>query len=70
MGNLQIVWCKAGLNKRTNRILDTPWGPMTLMETAKKLGIRHATLRERIERGWPPERVFAVGRQPKRRPPE
>jgi hypothetical protein len=48
-------------NRRANRFMDTPWGRMTLLEASRKVGIRHATLRERIERGWPQEKWFVPG---------
>src|SRR5512139_3755723 len=45
-------------NTRATRMLDTPWGPMTLTDTARRIGIRHATLRRRIANNWPKDRLY------------
>lgn len=45
-------------NRRATRMLDTPWGRMTLLEASRKIGIRHATLRKRLANNWPTERLY------------
>lgn len=45
-------------NTRRNRMIETPHGEMLLCEAVEVSGISHATLRERLERGWPTERLF------------
>jgi hypothetical protein len=46
-------------NKRNNRKLTYKGVTLPLTEWARRLGIRHATLRERLERNWPLEDVFS-----------
>jgi hypothetical protein len=45
-------------NKRNNRMLTYNGVCLPLTEWARRLGIRHATLRERLERDWPRVDVF------------
>ncbi len=55
-----VIWATRAVqsrNKRSNRYLETPWGRITLLEASRKIGIRHATLRERIDR-WPQDKWF------------
>ncbi len=49
-------------NRRTNHALDTPWGVMTIAEAARKAGISWFTLRNRVKKGWPQERLFEPAR--------
>lgn len=44
-------------NKRNNRLLTVGKETMPLTHWATRLGIRHATLRERLDRGWSIERA-------------
>jgi hypothetical protein len=45
-------------NTRSNRIIDTPLGRMTLAEAAELSGIGDTTLVGRLDRGWPIDRLF------------
>lgn len=45
-------------NKRTNKVISTPVGEMLLCEAASVSGLSHETLRKRIARGWPINRLF------------
>jgi hypothetical protein len=53
-------------NRRTNRVLDTPWGRMTLTEAAKRIGVTPMTLHDRLKRIPDRSVVFSVGRLPLR----
>lgn len=61
-----------GQNTRKARVLTYNGETMTLRAWARKLGITHRTLSVRIERGWPPEKVFSAEHYftppPKKRP--
>lgn len=37
-------------NMRTNRFIETPWGRLTIAETAERMGIRYGALHHRLER--------------------
>lgn len=45
-------------NHRRNRWIETPLGRMLLCDAAEKSGVDAVTLRSRLRRGWPPERLF------------
>lgn len=45
-------------NRRTNRVIDTPKGPMLLCEAEEISGISASTLWKRLKRGWPVKRLF------------
>lgn len=45
-------------NHRRNRWIETPKGRMLLCEAVERSGINMVTLRSRLRRGWPPERLF------------
>lgn len=46
-------------NARSNVIIDTPWGRMTITEAGERAGFKRGLLQSRItERGWPAERWF------------
>ena len=45
-------------NKRSNVMLDTPWGYITMTEAAEKSGIGKTTLHYRVSNGWPLSRLF------------
>lgn len=42
-------------NKRTNRVIDTPYGKMTVAALAELTGIGVTTLLYRLDHGWPAE---------------
>ena len=46
-------------NMRTNRIVETPMGPLTLANAARWSGIRYDDLRYRLRRNWPQAKLFA-----------
>lgn len=43
-------------NRRTNRTINTPDGPMLVIEASEKYGIKFGNIMNRIRRGWPEER--------------
>jgi len=45
-------------NMRRNLTIDTPKGPMLLVEAVAISGIQRMTLKKRLQRGWPAERLF------------
>ena len=45
-------------NKRTNLVVETPWGPLTQSEAARRAGISVGCLKNRIHAGWPAETLF------------
>lgn len=45
-------------NRRTNRLIKTPWGQMTISQAARKSGINATTLLYRIDNGWPTKDLF------------
>ena len=58
-------------NRRSNRIIDTPSGPMSLLKAANLYGLGRCTLESRIKRGWPQDEIFKPkmahwSRQPQR----
>ena len=46
-------------NKRNTIRLDTPWGPLNYVDAGKKCGITGDGMRTRVNRGLPPEKLFA-----------
>jgi hypothetical protein len=40
-------------NKRNSRLIDTPWGMMTLAEAAERSGVKRVTIWWRLNRGLP-----------------
>lgn len=44
-------------NRRTSKLIDTPWGQMTIGAAAKKLGMSYVPMQYRVKR-WPKERWF------------
>lgn len=42
-------------NRRTNRVIDTPLGRMTVSELSERIGIGETTLLYRLDHGWPTE---------------
>lgn len=58
-GNVRWAsWTEQARNKRTNVVLDTPWGRITAAEASEKSGIDSRLLLWRHRRGWPAERLF------------
>ena len=50
-----------GVNRRTNRLLNTPKGLLTLSEAAKAYGLLEITLAARLDRyGWPLDRALST----------
>lgn len=47
-------------NKRNNRLIDTPWGCISISEAAEKTGIRVGTLFYRINTGWDAEAALTT----------
>ncbi len=54
-------------NRRNVIVLDSPWGRMTLAETARAAGISIGALTNRVKSGWPQERLFMPARKLTRR---
>jgi hypothetical protein len=46
-------------NRRDNRIIDTPSGPMVLCEAAEQFGLTADLIRSRLNSGFPIEKVFS-----------
>lgn len=44
-------------NRRNSRLIDTPWGRITIGAAAKKMGLSYVPMMYRVEK-WPPERWF------------
>jgi hypothetical protein len=38
-------------NRRSNRLIDTPWGRITVKEASEKAGVADVTIRKRLKRG-------------------
>lgn len=47
-----------GANRRSNVIIQTPDGPMTLMQAARRYGVGYQTINSRIRYGWKMEELF------------
>lgn len=47
-----------GRNTRTNRVIDTPHGPMLLCEAVEVSGLNYGTLVGRLRRSWAADRLF------------
>lgn len=47
-------------NRRCNKILQTPWGPMCMTEACRRSGIGWGTIRRRLESGWPSNVLFVA----------
>ena len=45
-------------NRRNHRLINTPWGRITVAEAAEKSGIGVTTLLYRLDHGCPPNRLF------------
>lgn len=45
-------------NRRNNVILETPWGPMTIADAARRLGMSDTAFGNRIRKGWRGDRLF------------
>lgn len=60
-GPTNCVWAtplKQARNKRTNAIINTPWGLMTVAEAADRAGLSRSTLYYRVNNGVPDHRLF------------
>jgi len=53
-------------NRRSNRVIDTPWGRMTITEAAERIGVTPMTLHSRLKRIPDASVVFSLGRLPPR----
>lgn len=54
-------WITRGMqsrNRRNSIFLDTPWGRLTIAETAKEVGISWFAMKARVDRKWPKEQIF------------
>lgn len=51
-------WTRQANNRRNNVMMDTPIGRITVAQAARRYGFKSITLRKRIEKGWPPERLL------------
>jgi len=46
-------------NRRSNVVIDTPWGRMTITEAGERAGFKKGVLQSRVQAmNWPPERWF------------
>lgn len=58
------VWATRGTqarNRRTTRIIDTPWGRMCVRDAAEKAGVAYATFIHRLDRGYTIAEALVVG---------
>jgi hypothetical protein len=46
-------------NMRRNRLIETPWGKITIAEAAERSGLSHSAITHRANNGWPADRLFA-----------
>lgn len=46
-------------NRRSNRVIDTPWGQLTVAEASEKSGVGVTTLLYRLDQGVPPALLFS-----------
>jgi hypothetical protein len=50
-------------NTRRNNIIQTPWGPLTVVEAAEKSGLSYMALQMRLQKGTTPyEKLFLPAR--------
>lgn len=47
-----------GRNKRTNHVISSPWGVITIAEAAERMGIRQGAFKSRIKDEWTYEELF------------
>ena len=47
-------------NKRVNRMVDTPWGKMTVAQASRASGIGQTTLTYRLDHDWPASVLFVA----------
>jgi hypothetical protein len=52
-------------NTRRNHIIQTPWGPLTVVEAAEKAGLSYMCLQIRLQKKIPYEKLFAPALQAK-----
>lgn len=45
-------------NQSTNRMIETPWGRISLAEASERSGMPYGCILARIHRGWPDSRLF------------
>ena len=57
------TWKEQGRNKRNNRLIDTPWGRMTLADAAQRSGVSPATLAWRLKFVPPVQRQRSIHQQ-------
>lgn len=50
-------------------IIETEWGPMTLSDAARRVGLKPRTVLNRRARGWPEDRLLLPLRRPARLSP-
>jgi hypothetical protein len=56
-----VRWASDGQqcrNRRSNRMIDTPWGRISIVEAAEKSQVPYATIYGRIKKRWPADRLF------------
>lgn len=64
LGNCHwVTHSQNGRNRRTNRVIETPEGPMLLCEASELSGINQVTLLQRADRNWSAESMFETERK-------
>jgi hypothetical protein len=47
-------------NRRSNVLIDTPWGRVTVAEAAERSGVGYTTVLRRVHAGWAPDRLLEL----------
>lgn len=53
-----VTYKQSARNTSSNRVIQTPWGEMTVSEAAEKSGVKKTTLTYRLDHGVPESRLF------------
>jgi len=53
-----IARSEQALNRTNTVRLETPWGHLSIKETAKKIGVSDKCLQHRLSRGWGGDKLF------------
>jgi hypothetical protein len=45
-------------NQRSNRLIETPWGVVSVAEAAERSGVSYKVICSRVKKGWPTDKIF------------